>query len=339
MVVWDSYDDTYTENIEAQRLDSSGAPVGSVFRINSLETGYQWNVDITRTTTGEFVVAWESAYSGGDDNDGYSIQARRLASDGTPLAASFQVNDYITGEAGNPEVDALPDGGFVVAWNNSGGSPEVGSEEGVQVRRFDSSDQPLGPQIQVDTFDGSSRNLPAIATSGDGAFMTTWEESANEKIKARVFDSVGNAVGDEFEVGDVSSADVAGPEVVSDPRGRFLVVWDQVGSRAPVHIEESIQARWFDSGGTALTPQFQINTVTTEDQDDVDVAMGPEGQFIVVFQSDASAGTDSAGDSAQARLFAVDSDFDSVLDGVDNCPTDANLDQMDDDDDGVGRRL
>ena len=45
---------------------------------------------------GDFVVVWSSLGSTGNDTSERSVQARRFASDGTPLTGDLQVNTYTT---------------------------------------------------------------------------------------------------------------------------------------------------------------------------------------------------------------------------------------------------
>ena len=58
----------------------------------------------------------------------------------------------------------------------------------------------------IDTVDatGSSQTTPTIAVLGNGNFVAVWRETAlpgnNIGLRARIFDSSGAAVGDEFSV-------------------------------------------------------------------------------------------------------------------------------------------
>ena len=51
---------------------------------------------------------------------------------------------------------------------------------------------------------------------------------------------------------------------------------------------------------------FQVNTYTTDIQDDPSVGLGADGDFVVVWHSDGSSGTDSSSFSIQGQRYASD---------------------------------
>jgi hypothetical protein len=68
---------------------------------------------------GGFFVAWESAVSVGNDNDGRSIQGRIVTGSDQFGSADFQINRYIRVNQNNPGLDGL-DGRIAVAWRSNG---------------------------------------------------------------------------------------------------------------------------------------------------------------------------------------------------------------------------
>lgn len=56
----------------------------------------------------------------------------------------------------------------------------------------------------------------------------------------------------------------------------------------------------------AVGGQFQVNTYTTFSQSDPDVAMAPDGSFIVVWESTGADGVDTSGSEILAKRFAAD---------------------------------
>ena len=70
--------------------------------------------------------------------------------------------------------------------------------------------------------------------------------------------------------------------------------------------DESVQLRRFDSQGSPLGADFQVNTYTTGEQDQPRVGSTPDGTFVVVWRSDGSPGTDDGYRSIQGRLFEAD---------------------------------
>jgi hypothetical protein len=92
-------------------------------------------VDVSADARRNFVVTWSSA--GADAQS--DVYARGFATDGSPVASTFRVNNYVVSQQGNPSVTMTDDGGFVAAWNSWG---QDGSLYGVYARRFASTAPP-----------------------------------------------------------------------------------------------------------------------------------------------------------------------------------------------------
>jgi hypothetical protein len=85
-----------------------------------------------------------------------------------------------------------------------------------------------------------------------------------------------------------------------DDAGRFVVTWFSYGSGESDGSSGSVQGQRFNSGGTPLGDQFQVNVYTTANQAANSVALGANGDFVVVWQS-FGADSDSSSWSIQAR--------------------------------------
>ena len=88
-----------------------------------------------------------------------------------------------------------------------------------------------------------------------------------------------------------------------DAVGNYVITWESAASLDSDSDGDSIQARHYNSLGTAQGSSFQINTVTTGNQGSPEIAMQSDGDFIVTWTSEASDGTDSDSTSIQARRF------------------------------------
>lgn len=88
--------------------------------------------------------------------------------------------------------------------------------------------------------------------------------------------------GDQFQV-NVYTTDAQGlPSAVVAPDGSFVVSWDSFGQDG-----EGWGAflRRFDAAGAPLTGDVQVATSTAFDQVDADIAMHPDGSFVVVWDA------------------------------------------------------
>ncbi len=95
-------------------------------------------------------------------------------------------------------------------------------------------------------------------------------------------ESVG-ACQQEFQVNTYTLGSQRNPHIASDREGNFVAVWqDESGQDGS---DFGIYARRFDAHGIPRGPQFQVNTFTVGGQGGPDVAMAPDGSFVIVWQS------------------------------------------------------
>jgi hypothetical protein len=82
-----------------------------------------------------------------------------------------------------------------------------------------------------------------------------------------------------------------------------VVVWSSYGSAGSDTSSRSIQGQRYDASGNAVGPEFQVNSYTTNRQFFPSVSVDADGDFVVVWESLGSAGTDTSGDSIQGQRY------------------------------------
>ena len=263
-----------TNEIYAQRFDSTGSILGLPFQVNTETAGQQKEPDLSLAPDGSFRVVWSSEFSAGPDGDPFdSIQTRSLASDGTPLASDFQVNSYTTGGSFSPSVDFADDGSFVVAFYNYGGSPGDDTVySSIVARRFDSAGDPIGGDFQVNSYTGGYTYQPEVKVGAEGDFVVVWsgtpQGAAGVNDYAPVvdrFDSNGARIGAEFQAStsNYSSLNGYGNSFAQLPTGDFLVVWQSDIPVGDDDDETSIQGRLFRTeADIAVTKTDGVDTAT-----------------------------------------------------------------------------
>jgi len=318
VVVWDSFVSPTDPNdsIQGQRYASDGTPLGDQIQVNAYTTNSQTLSSVASDPDGDFVVVWTSLGPRGTDSYGYSIQGRRFASDGTALDDQFQVNSYTGGSEDLAAAAMEADGGFVVVWRSLGSPGTDFYGYSIQGRRFGSDGTALNDQFQVNTYTTGRQDHPSVAVDSDGDFVVVWQsrgsfnlpapDGSDASIQGRRYASDGVPRGPEFQVNAYTPAYELSPSVATEADGDFHVAWTSVGSLGPDTSGGSIESRRFGSDGTAIGTEFQINDHTTGDQSEPSLTMEPDGDFVVAWMSNGSAGTDTSLTSIQARRFASD---------------------------------
>jgi hypothetical protein len=91
-----------------------------------------------------------------------------------------------------------------------------------------------------------------------------------------------------------------GARVAMRGAGDFVVVWADGGQDGDGY---GVFGRRFDSSGTALAAEFQVNTYVTDNQGGANPFMSEDGKFVVAW---VSTGQDGDGNGVFARRFASD---------------------------------
>ncbi len=282
VVVWRSYfQDGDRSGVFGQRFGSNGSPVGGEFQVNTYTTMGQGSPSVAMDTDGDFVVIWESNVQGGE---WYGVFGQRFASNGSPVGGEFQVNTYTTEGQWMPSVAMEADGDFVVVWGSA--SNQDGDNSGVFGQRFASNGSPVGGEFQVNTYTTGSQQRPWVAMDADGDFVVVWRSYFQDGDRSGVFGqrfgSNGSPVGGEFQVNAYTTGYQRPSGVAMDAGGNFVVVWwspYQDGDGTGVFGQR------FASNGSPVGGKFQVNTYTTDEQWASGIAMGADGDFVVVWSS------------------------------------------------------
>jgi hypothetical protein len=249
--------------------------VGSEFRVNSYTAGAQQSPDVTINEIGDFVVTWLN--QGGPAG----IRGQRFNSAGQRQGIEFQVSQSTSYPLERPAIAGIGTG-FVIAWESS---LQDGSENGVFARLFDGVGNPSGGEFQVNTYTSGMQYLAAISTDGFGNFVVAWQSQGQDGeshgIFARRFTSSGGALGGEFQVNTSTHSHQRNPSVGMRNDLGFVVVWHS-------YTEESgfgVFGRRFDSNGTQLATEFQVNVTTHGNEFYPRVAVGPLDGFVVTWEN------------------------------------------------------
>lgn len=308
VVVWESGGQDFSDyGIVGRRFDSAGVPQGGEFVVNSYVNGDQTQPAVASAADGGFLVVWTSFGSNGDDSEGRSVQARRFDSSGTALGLDMQLNTWTTGAQEEPSVAATSDG-FLVVWESFGAD---GNDDGIRGRRLDSAGQVVGDEWQINASTTGRQVRPAVAASDNG-YVVVWDSvesvgrgiSDGSGIRARRFDTAGVALGDDFVVNTYTAGDQQSAGLAVTDDGRLFVAWERLDG-----VGSDIYGRRFDAAGTGLGSEFQVNTYTTGTQRAPVVGADGDGNFVVLWESSDSPGTDTSSDSVIGRVVSPAGSF------------------------------
>ena len=288
------------------------ALAGADLQVNTYTTSSQARTSVATDADGDFVVVWHSNGSSGTDTSGDSVQGQRYASDGSTQGPQFQVNTYTPNYQREPSVAVAPDGDFVVVWYSNGSSGTDTSAHSIQGQRYASDGSTQSAEFQVNTYTTSSQVYPSVAADADGKFVVVWQSSGSSgtdtgstSIQGQRYASDGLTLGTQFQVNTNTTNNQTNPSVAAEANGDFVVAWDSYyGSSGTDTSSWNIQGQRYASDGSTPGAQFQVNTYTTAYQSTPSVAADADGDFVVVWYSVGSSGTDPSGYSIQGQRYA-----------------------------------
>ncbi len=251
VVAWEGAGADDDHGVWAQQFDSSGAAVGTEFRVNAVLGANQYDASVAVAPDGSFVITHT------DDSSGRYIAAQRYSAAGAGQG-QFAV-DGVTKTSGDSEnissVAIADNGSFVVTWAGSGGSSRIAA------RQFASDGTPLGAPFQVDPAATKEQDVPRISEDGAGNFIIAWQDlaidSAGKGIGVAAFNPDGTANGSVLQANTYTNHDQVTPAIAIDGTGSAVTVW--CGETA---VDSSgIAAKRLDVSVVLPANQPPVNTV------------------------------------------------------------------------------
>ena len=198
-----------------------------------------------------------------------------------------------------------PGSGFVVTWNTFAtvGVPYSWHFRG---RFLDENLQPTAPSFLAGSGLTGYGYHQTLDSRSDGSFVLSWHgvESSFPSLSdlpAQRFGSDGAPVGNYLQINSSTGGVNEFPDLTFVQDSNLVVTFKH---RNLFEDRETIEARLFRPDGTPLNPDFQVSAFTTGKPTYPKIAANDQGDFIVVWTSEASPGSDDSRTSIQARLFS-----------------------------------
>ena len=172
--------------------------------------------------------------------------------DGSKAGSEFLVNTTTIGWQDAPAVVGLPNGRFVIVYEDNHGP---GNDANLTGQIFNADGSKFGGEFAVNTQVLSNQQTPSITTLDNGRFIVSWANNNGDDIKAQIFNANGTKVGGEFQLNTTTSGEQYGPSIVSLPNGNFIASWKQEDGSAQV-----TRAQLFDYNGNKIGAEFQVAT-------------------------------------------------------------------------------
>ena len=238
-------------DIYAQRYTSSGAALGSNFKVNDDDTGVAWQrcPAIAMDGSGNFVITWEK-----DRRSTSDIYAQRYNSSGVALGSNFKVNDdAVTAWQWCPAIAMDGSGNFVITWED-----RRNGNSDIYAQRYNFSGTLLGSNFKVNDQVGAAyQYVPAIALDGSGNFVITWQDYryGNWDIYAQRYNSSGTALGSNFKTNDdAGTAYQYSPAIALDGSRNFVITWEDNRNG-----NSDIYAQRYNSSGNPIGSNYLVN--------------------------------------------------------------------------------
>ena len=208
----------------------------------------------------------------------------------TVFDTEFQVNPTIAGKQERPVVGQAAGGGLVLIWQG-----EDGADKGIFGRIFSADGSPVGGEFPVNSTTAGRQESPAVAVAPDGSFVVVWQgpDFDDKGIFAQMFFADGTPLGAEFQVNATETGRQDRPRVAVADDGRFVIIW-----QGPDLDNKGIFGQAWNAVGQPVGPEFRANTIETGKQDQPDLAVAPDGSFVVVWKS-----PDADGDGVFGQRF------------------------------------
>lgn len=227
-----------------------------------------------------FIAAWQD-----DQADANETQIMARGSEG--LFTDITVNEYFPGVQNTPAVAVAADGSFVVAWEEDGDGNGLFQ---VWARGFHADGSERFSRITVNSVGAGQQRHPDIAMAPNGDFVVVWEDDPDNNglynILGRGFYANGTERFPDKSVALTGLGSELDPAIGMAENGSFVVTW---ADDQDYNGFFQVKARGFHANGTDRFAAFTVNTAGAGQQLQPDIAVAPNGDFVVAWADDQDA--------------------------------------------------
>ena len=263
--------------IYGQCYNYAGEKLGGEFVVsNNFVTGFKADADVIGGPGGTFTVTWSSF-----DSASLGIYMKTMSVGGGTVSPEVQVNTVSSGSEELSQVVRLSNGNIAVIWQGTGNNP---GETGIFARLYDSSQQALGGQFQVNTTPSGFGSAPSLTATFGAGFVAAWSAlgaNGDSDVFVQLIDHTGAKVGSEIVMNLPGQGAERNPVITTLTNGTYVVAWD-VGIQGQGSTE--IYAQRFGLNGEKIGDQIHVTSGDFTGARPA-IAATPDGGFAVTYQS------------------------------------------------------
>jgi len=285
-----------SNNVFAQKFDNEGNYSGFEFKVNLDNTSCELPA-IGMDGQGNFLIAWVSNLM-----TEKIINAQLYDNDSFSVKHEFQV-----GSGTNPQIAMNTSGNFIITWNvelTETDDDKIPREySNIYAKMYDAQVRPVSDEFLVSSeLDNCFEQ--SITMDEDFNFVIAYtkasEDNADSDIYAKLYGYGGSSLSEEIIVNTYTSMWQWKPSIAMDGAGNFVITWESFGQDGS---GTGIFGQKFDNYGENIGDEFQVNNDHWEHQTDPQIAMKPQGDFVITWKNWVMGGEEK---NIYARVFNND---------------------------------
>lgn len=213
-----------------------------------------------------------------DYNMSGPVEGKYLRFDNAFNDMTVQASDIIN--QCEPAVSMVPDGDFIITWQDSSGSGTT-----IEARGFTLSGKPKFPAVSVSLLTGGICRNPDVAIGSEGQYVVVWEDNENGDydIRASGFDQTGQTYFSRIIINSVTTGKQVRPSVVMTSDSTFVVIWEDDSNDDSI---PEIMLAGYGNNGSKRFNDMPVNAQSCGAQQNPDMAVSSDNSLVIVWESD-----------------------------------------------------